>query len=250
MSNGVQLPNIRKIFIPDPGYEIFDCDLSGADAQVVAWDAGDDDLKRAFRAGLDVHSKNAEDMWGTSFTSLQGTPRKVKRQECKKAVHATNYLGSAKTLATTLGWTVHEADKFQARWFSLHPRIRQWHTRLQHQLDTNKTVANAFGYRRVYFDRPDQCLSEAVAWIPQSTVGLVSFMGALQLEAACPWVEMLLQNHDSVVFQVPKSHSTRYGEIRTGLTVPVPYPDPLTIPWGISKSPLSWGDCKKIEEAA
>lgn len=64
------LPNVRKLIIPDPGYAIYEADLAGADAQVVAWEAEDDDLKSAFRAGLDVHSKNAEDMWGTEFTRL------------------------------------------------------------------------------------------------------------------------------------------------------------------------------------
>jgi len=25
----IELPNIRKMFVPDPGYEIVDCDLAG-----------------------------------------------------------------------------------------------------------------------------------------------------------------------------------------------------------------------------
>lgn len=65
-----KLPNIRKIFIPDPGYVVFDCDLAGADAQVVAWEADDEDLKRAFRAKLDVHAHNATAMWGDEFKRL------------------------------------------------------------------------------------------------------------------------------------------------------------------------------------
>ena len=39
------MPNIRKLYVPDPGYEIFDIDFSGADAQVVAWEADDKPLK-------------------------------------------------------------------------------------------------------------------------------------------------------------------------------------------------------------
>ena len=246
----VVLPNVRKIFIPDPGYEIFDCDLAGADAQVVAWEADDEDLKNAFRAGLDVHAKNAEDMWGSEFTRLTGGTRKAKRQSCKHAVHGTNYGGAAKTIAAhpSINWTVHEADQFQKRWFSIHPRIKSWHLRIQRDLDRNKTVANAFGYRRVYFGRPDEVFTEALAWVPQSTVALVSFRGAIQIESRYSWVEMLLQNHDSLVFQVPTIHSKRYKDIQEALTLQVPYPDPLTIPWGISKSPISWGDCEKIEK--
>lgn len=248
MSQNVTLPNIRKIFIPDPGYIIFDCDLAGADAQVVAWEAEDLDLMEAFRKGLDVHSKNAEDMWGGSFTSLAGDkdhgPKSRKRKQCKQGVHATNYGGSARTLAQVLGWTVHEADQFQRRWFALHPGIKSnFHGKIESSLRDTRTVRNKFGYRRVYFDRIESCFTEALAWVPQSTVAEVSFRGALALECAYPEVEMLIQVHDSLVFQIPK-HCVDIPRIRAGLTTPIPYPDPLTIQWGISMSEKSWGDCE------
>lgn len=60
----IVLPNVRRLFKPDPGHFIASCDLAGADAQVVAWEAGDEDLKAAFRAGIPIHQKNAEDMFG------------------------------------------------------------------------------------------------------------------------------------------------------------------------------------------
>jgi len=250
MNEQVILPNIRKLFIPDPGYLMFDCDLVGADAQVVAWEANDLDLMAAFRAGLDVHSKNAEDMWGRGFTQLAGDadhgPKRKKRQECKKAVHATNYGAVARTVAVSLGWTIHEADLFQRRWFQIHPPIKSWHSQVQSSLNANKTVSNKFGYRRIYFDRPDAVFPEALAWIPQSTVALVSFFGALQLEKVYSWVEMLLQNHDSIVFQAPETHSGNKKEILEALKVPIPYPDPLVIPWGMSCSKVSWGDVEKV----
>jgi len=248
----IVLPNVRKIFIPDPGYTFFECDLAGADAQVVAWRAEDEDLKAAFRAGLDVHSKNAEDMWGGAFTSLQGVARYKKRQQLKQGVHATNYGTTSRTIAGILGWTVHEAETFMTRWFSIHPKIGpitrkdSWHYRVQKQLDATKTITNGFGYRRVYFDRPDECFTEALAWDPQSTVALVSFHGAVQLESRQPDVEALLQNHDSIAFQLLTKSVTpeRIERIKKDLEFPVPYSDPLTIRVDLKKSSVSWGDCK------
>lgn len=242
------LPNVRKMFVPDPGYVIFDCDLVGADAQVVAWEAADDDLKKAFRAGLDVHTKNAEDMWGLAFTQISDPGRKrKKRKECKAAVHATNYGARPRTLAKTLGWTVREAEAFQSRWLHLHPGIRDWHRRIESYLrQPERTVQNAFGYRIRFFDRPENCFTSALAWIPQSTVAIVCFEGALQLEERCPWVEMLLQNHDSVVFQIPESYMNCVSEIKSSLAVAVPYDDPLWIPWDVACSRISWGDCEPL----
>lgn len=237
------LPNVRKLIIPDPGYAIYEADLSGADAQVVAWEAEDDDLKAAFRAGLDVHSKNAEDMWGTAFTSLSGHARYAKRQQNKVAVHLTNYGGTARTLAVSQGWTVAEADRWQKKWFNLHPGIkRNFHGKVERALNSTKTVRNPFGFQRPYFDRPQQCFAEALAWIPQSTVALNTYLGAFQLEERIPEVEILLQVHDSLVFQLPLGTPHTSDAIRAALRVETPYPDPLYIPWGLKRSEKSWGD--------
>lgn len=265
MSKTTTLPNVRKMFIPDDGYTIFDVDLAGADAQVVAYEAEDQDLIDAFRAGLDVHSKNAEDLWGKAFTSLPGDkdngPKSKKRKECKQGVHATNYGGSARTLAKVLGWTVAEAESFQRRWFSIHPGIKSnFHGRIESSLRSTRMVKNRFGNRRVYFDRIDSCFTEALAWVPQSTVAEVSFRGGLQLEifsgaqyddrgrmVKTGWVEILLQVHDSLVFQVRHEHENRIADIRQGLRYPIPYANPLTIQWGIARSRVSWGDCEAVK---
>lgn len=246
------MPNIRKMFIPDPGYTIFDVDLAGADAQVVAYEAEDDDLIRAFREGLDVHDKNARDLWGDSYVSLSGDkhhgPKAKRRKECKQGVHATNYGGQARALAKILGWTVHETETFQRRWFSIHPGIKaNFHGRIESSLRRTRMVTNRFGYRRVYFDRIDSCFTEALAWVPQSTVAEVSFRGAIQLVNRLPWVEMLLQVHDSLVFQVPHRYENHIEDIATNLIVEVPYqPHSLVIQWGITRSRSSWGECVAV----
>lgn len=249
-----KLPNVRKMFIPDPGKVIVDVDLAGADAQVVAWEADDTDLKAAFRAGISVHLKNGEDMFGDRFTKAEGhhknagTPKGQMYDALKRSVHLTNYLGTAygMSLNPNIGWPIHECNSFQERWFRLHPGVRGWHERIRRDISTSRAVRNRFGYRIVFFDRIDAILPAAVAWGPQSTVAEVCFRGALQLQRL-PWVEILLQVHDSVVFQIPISrHAEASTEeaIKRHLEVPVPYPDPLLISWSYSASDKSWGDCK------
>lgn len=250
-----QLPNVRKMFIPDRGKVIVDADLAGADAQVVAWEADDAKLKQAFREGKSVHLMNGEDLLGAEFTSApghhkqSGTPKGIMYGALKTFVHATNYLGSARNLSAnpTVGWPLHLCVARQRRWLhELHPGILDWHKRVERSIYTTRSIRNAFGYRIVYFDRIDSVLTNAVAWGPQSTVAEVCFRGALQLRKL-PWVEILLQVHDSIVFQIP-SHRWRDSGIldtlRSHLEVPVPYPDPLTISWGIAGSDKNWGECK------
>jgi len=243
------LPNIKKLFVPDRGMMLFDADLAGADAQVVAAEADDQPLLKAFREGLDVHAKNATDMWGEAFTKLipESNPWKKKRKDLKVGVHSTNYGVSSRTLAQILGWSISDTDAFQKRWFSLHPGIRTWHQRTESELRRSRTATNRYGYRIVYFDRIDTLLPQALAWVPQSTVALVCFKGALRIKKELPWVDILLQVHDSLVFQVPMHRADQLEVLSRTLEVPVPYPQPLTISWGLARSEKSWGDCEKVE---
>lgn len=250
----VKLPNIRKAFIPDPGMLMIDCDLSGADAQVVAWDAGDEDLKKAFRAGLKVHAKNFQDMYGVALEDkhkIEVAPGHLfpPYDEMKRAVHATNYGAVARTVAVTLAWKVAEAQRFQDRWFNAHPAIRNWHSRIERELFSSHGVSNKFGYRIKYFDRPQGLLPQALAWIPQSTIGITCERGGIRLRDAAPWVDLLLQVHDSLVFQIPMHKLTQnnLNYIKKWLEVVVPYKDTLVVPWEIAVSTKSWGDCKKVK---
>lgn len=256
----ISLPNIRKLFIPDPGYYIGEVDLSGAEAQVVAWDAGDEDLKAAFRAGINIHIKNARDVFpdkvkGWSDEAIKATDHAGGvYADCKRCVHATHNGGKPAGLAREIGITVAEAAEFQRIWFGLHPAIkaREEHINdcLHGRVEGNppRTLINKFGYRITFFDRVESVFTEAITWIQQSTVGICCFKGEIALHYSTPWVEKLLQVHDSIVFQFPTRYRTQIAEIKTALhSVIVPYDDPLCIPWKLSLSLKSWGDAEAVD---
>lgn len=241
----LKIPNLRRMFIPDPGMTIFDSDLQQADAQVVAWEADDDELKQIFRdPARDLHDENCRTIFNHAPTGRYAPLR----AKAKAGVHLTNYGGNARTLSKTLGITVHEADKFQATWFSAHPNIKDWHDEIERQLQTRRYVENKFGYRRFYFDRIERLLPEALAWIPQSTVGLVINHGWLNIDTNLPEVQILLQVHDSIVGQYPTHFDPQIRPaLREQLLVEVPYDDPLIIGVDIATSTKSWGDVTKGE---
>lgn len=231
-------PNVRKWFVPDPGHTMFDVDLQQADAQVVAWEADDEELKEIFRdPNLDLHDENCK--------AIFGKLTKAGRQMAKAGVHATNYGSSARTMARHLGITVSVAEAFQRKWFAAHPGIKDWHRRIESQLQTTRTVSNKFGFKIRYFGRVDALLPEALAWIPQSTVSRIINQGLNALEAH-PIVTPLIQVHDSIVGQFPNSFYPKRKEIREALLVTVPYDDPLIIDVDMDASRQSWGDCKRV----
>ncbi len=173
----------------------------------------------------------------------------------KRFVHATNYGASARTVAITLGWKVAEAESYQQKWFRLHPGIRDWQSRVELDIQTTRTVRNKFGFRIVYFDRPDALLPQGLAWIPQSTIGILCSRAGKLLDWENPEcrvpelrIEILLQAHDALILQLPSCYysSATLALIKQLVHIPIPYSDPLIIPWSIAASYKSWADAKPI----
>lgn len=215
---------------------------------MVAWEAEDESLIELFLdPSRHLHMENAELLFG----------RKVRKDEveyyhAKQGVHLTNYGGTDRVLAMTLGITVHEADKFQKRWFSLHPKIKKWHERIHTQLMTKRYVENRYGFRIYYFDRIDDLLKEALAWIPQSTVGIATNKALLKAtndpELKAKGLQFLLQTHDSTTPQWPTIwNNWMVKELPKRMTVEVPYDLPLVFTPEIKISDKSWGECKAVK---
>ena len=228
VASNIRLPNIRRMFCPDPGYVIVDADLRGADAQVVAWETGDEDLKSAFKKGVNIHIHNARTMWAHETRDM--TDKEILKSSkyykpVKIGCHAVNYGASANALVHNIGWTKSFAEEFRERWFFKHPKIREWHKRYERHLQglqcwncyhlfetvvgkctecgvhAGRTVKNQFGFRRIYFERVDgKLLPNALAWTPQSTVIFCSELGWTNI-AWGPEIELMfvfdkLEMHD------------------------------------------------------
>ena len=254
----MKMPPVRELFIPDPGYLIADVDLDRADLQIVVWEADDADLKRQLRLGVDIHIINGaglgaqrippEDELIESHPEYPEHKKRLAywRQFAKNFCHGTNYGGSGRTMGRVCGITTAHADALQRKWFGMHPGIKEWHSDVEDQLLIDKTVRNAFGFHRIYFDRPEGLLPEALAWIPQSSVAIIINKGWDNLcTHLSTKVEVLMQVHDSLVMQWPKRLDPGIRqEVQRQMLIPVPYDDPLTIPVGLKVGDKSWGDCK------
>lgn len=245
------IPNVRKLLIPDLGFEIASIDLTGADAQTVAWESNDEDLKRVFRENkIKIHAHNAKGMFPRHCPTGYEQPY---YDLIRTGVHLVNYLGGDDELAHAMGVPKWEAASFRATWFHLHPAIREWHERIADQLSKTRKVFNKFGYRWFCFDRIETALPEAVAWIGQSTTACVTNRALVRAENYDRGqfiqdlrIQFLLQVHDELVFQYPVIYRTEVlTKIHPLVHITVPYDDPLIIPWGLKTSLKSWGDCEK-----
>lgn len=235
-----KIPNQRTLIIPDPGMTIIDMDLNRADAQFVAWEADDKTLKDALKSGEDIHWLNAKMIWGEHVKE-----ESAERQMARQVIHAMNYGGYPKKISRSFGVPIKMAEWVFKRWFQLHPGIREWHNRVRNDLATKRLVKNPFGFERYYFDRPEDCLNAALAWMPQSSVGIIINTAWVAINTHLKEVEVLMQVHDSLDMQVPTNRVLELLPlIQQHSLIVVPYADPLIIPVGFKVSDKSWGDVK------
>lgn len=279
------LPNIRSLFLPDPGHILIEGDLARADAQVIAWEADARDLKAALREDRDIHSENADmlfaHVWrGRNLVRVREiNPRAMHtcgmsyRDCAKRYVHATNFRGGARTVASTIVVPEPHVAQCQQWWCEeRHPEIGALHRRVEHEVKARKNpiAHNRFGFRRAYVggDRVGNLVGQWLAWIAQSTVAVVINTGLRQLDPDClsgilatsdyfpPWgrrdlavpeFTALMQIHDSILGQLPLSaaNDDTIRRFDAALAVTVPYDDPLIIGREVKWSARNWGEMQK-----
>lgn len=240
--DGLRLPNIRSLIIPDEGKEFFDIDLNSADLRIVVWESDETEMKAMLAAGLDPYTEVAKEF----YNDRSLTKKDPRRQLFKAFCHGTHYLGTAKGLAERLGLLVHEAERTQKWYFGKFPRIEKRQKDLIDQVHKRRMVENIFGYRYYIQGRIEgTVMNEVAAWIPQSTVGCLINRAYVAIHEQEPEIDILLQVHDSLAGQYDISRAEHFRQRVIDLAqIPLPYSDPLTIPVGIKTSTKSWGDCE------
>jgi DNA polymerase I-like protein with 3'-5' exonuclease and polymerase domains/uracil-DNA glycosylase len=244
---GFDLPNIRDIFIPDEGYEMFDKDLSKADLRIVTWESDCKEMKALLKAGKDPYIEAAREYYrDPTITKLKpdGSTNK-KYDDFKKFAHGTHYLGTPSGLASRIGLLTHEVDRGQRWYFGKFPEIKKWQEDFQKKLFSQRYIENIFGYRCHFFDRPDDSMvREAIAWLPASTVALYINRIWMNIYERFPHIWVLLQVHDSLVGQYPiHRREEALKALEECSQIVLPYDDPLIIPTGTKTSDKSWGAC-------
>jgi len=239
--DALDLPNVRSLFQPDPGKTFFDIDLDSADLRIVAWEAEISEMKAMLAEGKKVYVEVMKEYYKNPSMTKHDREYKLFKGLC----HGTHYLGSSKGLAERLGLGVHEVDVIQKWYFGKFPNLKKWHNELKDQVLKRRMVENIFGYRQYFFDRIEGTIfNQAVAWIPQSTVGCLINRAYMNIHENHKDIQVLLQVHDSLAGQFDTSlGDDAIRRIVDSAQIALPYDDPCIIPVGVVTSTKSWGEC-------
>jgi DNA polymerase I len=205
---------IRKAFVAAPGHVLISADYSQIELRLLAHIGDIPQLKRAFKAGQDIHAMTASEMFGVP---VEGMPAETRRRA--KAINFGIIYGiSAFGLANQLSIPRDEAGAYIQTYFERFPGIRAYMDARRAEVREHGFVSTLFG-RKVNI--PDiragnvahrQFAERAAINAPiQGTAADVIRRAMIRmpqaLEAAGLKGRMLLQVHDELVFEAPQDEA-------------------------------------------
>lgn len=242
----LKLPNVKEVFLFDLGKTGFELDGDSADLRIVTAESGCKQMQAYFAAGAKPYIEIAKEYYRDP--TIKKGDKRYKRM--KALCHGTNYGGEGAGLAARIGGlSVDDVERIQRWYFGMCPEIKEWQEDIKAQIEKRGFIQNPFGNRLYNWDRVSRKLfNEALAWTPQSTVGLWinRIMLALDNAYGDDWLELLAQTHDSTTGQFPTERSEECQRLilATANAVVIPCKTgPITVPCGLKLSTTSWGAC-------
>ena len=199
---------IREAFIAPKGSKIVSFDYSQIELRILAHIAEIDSLKKAFKDGVDIHSRTASEIFSVNLSEM--TPDI--RRKAKAINFGVIYGISAFGLANNLRISREEAKLFIETYFARYPGIQLYMDNIISYAKSNEYVKTLFGRRihtpnintkglssgfakRAAINAPIQ--GTAADIIRRSMVRVQQKLNASKLSG-----KLLLQVHDELLFEV------------------------------------------------
>lgn len=235
--DGIEYGNdLRRMFIPSPGYVFCEIDLSQAEARVDTILAGNFDLLRVFDDPLvGIHKL-------TGSWIYDCTPDEIKKNKlvngidryhvAKQVRHAGERNIQANGLVTKLLWgfTPREGEILLSKFHKFQPEIRQvFHREVKRKIDTDRMLIAPNGRFREFFDRiDDRTYNEGFSFLPQAIVsdqmkfhGILKTFSDIDIYSYC---HLLHEGHDGVLVEVKKGREEGFAELfRNNLKHPIDF---------------------------
>lgn len=200
--------------IPKQDYIMVNIDLSQAENRIVAYIAPELKMIDAFKNNKDIHSitagfvldKKPDTISREDGSCHLGNGEHSERYFGKIANHSLNYDFGYKKFALKYQLPEAQAKMLKEKHYFNYPGIRDYHNWIKHKLVTERCLTNLYGRKRFFLEPPgDELYKKGYAQIPQSTVAdkLCEVLNWVYVNPNMPELELLLQVHDSIMFQLP-----------------------------------------------
>lgn len=282
---GLQIQNIpadsmvKATLEADPGFELWEADLSQAEDRGVAFSSGDPTLLEVFSSGKDSHSLKAAMFFGMKYEDIYDVEKKkVKRKELrnlgKRINHGANYNMGAYVLVQTMGpKAVREAQKllglpkhWDLKGVATHllniysgtfPVVKgEYYDKVVAQVMNTRKLVGATGWTRYCFGNPVKNKMDLNAYVAHVTQSLnamnlnKAFIAVFNRLAFNPDFKLVAQIHDSIFFQTRIGRRDLAEEVVNLMTFPVRITDcrgitrDMVVPADLSGPGKNWKELK------
>lgn len=239
----------RQAFVPEPRHLFLAADYSQIELRVLAHLSEDAALIEIFQKDRDVHQETAAQVFGDSSLLFP----EEQRRRAKIINFSMIYGASAFSLGKELGTSTSEAQEFIDIYFSKYPKVHEYLERCVSDATEKGYSETLFGRKRQvpelkHSNRMSQQAGRRVALNTpiQGTAADIIKKAMIDI-----WREikkknlktrMILQVHDELVFEVPKSEVDEVDSLvkkRMENVLPLKIPLKVHLGWGVN-----WADAK------
>ncbi|HYR50559.1 MAG TPA: DNA polymerase I [Candidatus Eisenbacteria bacterium] len=243
---------IRRAFKAGrPDHVMVSADYSQIELRIAAHLSGDPKLLGAFAAGQDIHTATAAAVFKIPIESVNPDQRRLAKVANFGSIYGQGEYG----LSQQLGITGDVAREFLAQYWSTYSRLKEYLDEVRRKAREEGFVVSATGRRRAIPDlrSPNFQLRSAAERMainfPMQSLAadiIKIAMVRLQREIEADQIEgrMLLQVHDELLFEVPRSEVDQFAE-----KVPRIMTSAYELETGIeveTKVGSNWADMKKL----
>ncbi|HWA39240.1 MAG TPA: DNA polymerase I, partial [Burkholderiales bacterium] len=203
---------IREAFVAPPGRRIVSADYSQIELRIMAHLSGDENLRRAFRDGEDVHRATAAEIFGVPLSQVDSDQRRVAKVINFGLIYGMSAFGVAQNLGIDRG----TAQTYVERYFARFPGSKRY-------MDETRERARAEGYVETVFGRrlwlpeirsgaPVRRQAAERAAINAPMQGTAADLIKLAMVAVQGYLDrekkeslLIMQVHDELVLEVPEA---------------------------------------------
>jgi DNA polymerase-1 len=203
---------IRSCFIAPAGSKILSADYSQIELRIMAHLSGDENLRKAFAAGEDIHRATASEVFGVPLAAVEPEHRRVAKVINFGLIYGMSSFGVAQNLGIDRG----TAQTYVDRYFQRFPGSKRY-------MDETRKRAKELGYVETVFGRrlwlpelrsgaPVRRQAAERAAINAPMQGTAADLIKLAMIAVQKWqddaraqAKLIMQVHDELVLEVPEA---------------------------------------------
>ena len=211
---------IRKMFIPKPGYVLVDADYSQIELRVLAHIADDETMQEAFRSGMDIHTVTASQVFGVApeaVTSLQ-------RRNAKAVNFGIVYGISEFSLAEDIGVSRYEAKDYIDSYLANYHGVRSYMKNVVVNARESGFTQTLYGRKRYIPELSSSnfnirqgaeriALNTPIQGTAADIIKLAMIRVHEALKANYPEANLLLQVHDELIIESPEELAGQVAEL-------------------------------------